>query len=334
MKKILLLIVVSLLGCSGCAALRQSKEWESFNVAGPAIADREAIRVAVGKDGSIWVARLKGLLTVIKGKDRKIYSVRDFEGYCEDYRRRPRIYLLEVDPTGRVWVATGEGLYTLMKDGKWHKCRIVESEEPLWRQVCRVEFLTTGPDGTVWVSTGSLRKVIVSDNDVRFSPPYLYVHIGSIAVAADGKVWMCMPGEGIGVFDGKRLEKIYGLREGLRTKYIRKVFIDSEGNVWALDGGISLLRGGLWITVLDPGVLGTSKISSFIVSLDGKLWIGTSKHGVFVYDRNGTCLAHYTFESGLPGDSIKDIKVSADGNIWVATEGGVAVHMEISDESK
>ncbi len=329
MKRLSLLIAVALLGCFGCAALRQTEEWEVVSVVEYATGKREAIRIAIEKNGGVWVAYPEGVFAVIKARIPKVYSVSDFKEYYGRSRYRyPVISVLQVDPLGRVWIGTEEGLYTLMRDGKWHKSRIAESKEPLRRQLCEINSFVACLDGTIWVSADGLRRVTVAGNKVNFSSLCLDLDAGSMALGTDGRIWMCIPREGIGVFDGEKLEKVYGIEEGLISRSMRQVLVDSEGNVWALDGGVSVLEEDAWTTIVHESALGSGNATSLAVSPDGKVWVGTANDGLFVYDRAGLFLKHYTVENGLPGNSVRDVEVSADGDIWIATNNGIAVHRD------
>lgn len=57
---------------------------------------------------------------------------------------------------------------------------------------------------------------------------------------------------------------------------------------------------------------------------DGAIWVGSNNEGVFriVMDSNREVLAFST-ANGLPNNSIRDIEEDAEGNMWIATAGGV-----------
>jgi signal transduction histidine kinase/streptogramin lyase len=53
----------------------------------------------------------------------------------------------------------------------------------------------------------------------------------------------------------------------------------------------------------------------------GHFWLGTSDHGLFRFDTNGTVL-QFTRKDGLSSDSVRVVFEDSEGNIWVGTEGG------------
>lgn len=55
----------------------------------------------------------------------------------------------------------------------------------------------------------------------------------------------------------------------------------------------------------------------------GRLWIGTYKHGVFVYDEKADAFRHLTVEDGLSHPETHIIYKDSEGNMWVGTGGGI-----------
>ncbi|MAU00314.1 MAG: hypothetical protein CL608_24500 [Anaerolineaceae bacterium] len=67
--------------------------------------------------------------------------------------------------------------------------------------------------------------------------------------------------------------------------------------------------------------LAENRTTSVAVGIDGAIWVGTASAGVSRYD--GTDWQTFTSADGLPGDSVRDLVVSADGLVWAATDGGI-----------
>lgn len=66
-------------------------------------------------------------------------------------------------------------------------------------------------------------------------------------------------------------------------------------------------------------------IWSMAIDHDGNLWAGTSWNGLLRFD--GADWTHLTrSNSELPHDSVGDIEVDVQGNIWLATDGGIACY--------
>lgn len=55
----------------------------------------------------------------------------------------------------------------------------------------------------------------------------------------------------------------------------------------------------------------------------GRVWIGTYKHGVFVYDEKADAFRHLTVEDGLSHPETHIIYKDSEDNMWVGTGGGI-----------
>lgn len=56
---------------------------------------------------------------------------------------------------------------------------------------------------------------------------------------------------------------------------------------------------------------------------DGNVWIGTYKHGIYVYNKLSGEFKHLTTKDGLTHPEIHSLHKDASGNMWVGTGGGV-----------
>ncbi|WP_334048688.1 hybrid sensor histidine kinase/response regulator [Alteromonas gracilis] len=61
------------------------------------------------------------------------------------------------------------------------------------------------------------------------------------------------------------------------------------------------------------------------IALDdkGRVWIGTYKHGVFIYDVKADAFRHLTVKDGLSHPETHIIFKDSEGNMWVGTGGGI-----------
>ena len=82
------------------------------------------------------------------------------------------------------------------------------------------------------------------------------------------------------------------------------------------------LKGPFDLDESDP----TSRISNFINSIyqdaEGSYWFGTYGMGVIHYD-GGDTLNFFSVDDGLGGKDIREIINDEEGNIWMATNGGL-----------
>ena len=103
---------------------------------------------------------------------------------------------------------------------------------------------------------------------------------------------------------------------------------DGPGNLWAgvreSGPGLGLLKfsGGVWKTYETPAVDGSKlPVSSLLFDRQGSLWIGTAGKGLFKLS-NGR-LDHFDTTDGLSGDTVCSLFEDWEGDMWVATSGGL-----------
>lgn len=110
---------------------------------------------------------------------------------------------------------------------------------------------------------------------------------------------------------------------------------DASGRLWVGSGQAGAAyhdTNGRWHGV--PGFSPTpaqgnfATVRAFAESGDGTEWIGTDGNGVLSYRAGDPAVRHIAHDaaqpSSLPGDSIRGLLHDATGNLWVATDLGVA----------
>ena len=88
-----------------------------------------------------------------------------------------------------------------------------------------------------------------------------------------------------------------------------------------------------WYTHRPKGDDGEERnsLSVTCLAVDEKFtWLGTNE-GVLRYDKAGDYWETYTVENGLPSNTVRDVAVK-DYDVWIATDGGVAVFNRLSDD--
>ena len=100
------------------------------------------------------------------------------------------------------------------------------------------------------------------------------------------------------------------------------------GSVWAAletagpKLGVTYFADDKWSSYVAKGFEGSSvKAHCFLVDRDKSLWIGTENQGLYRI-RDGVA-DHYGSADGLSSDAISGLFQDREGNIWVATDGGL-----------
>ncbi len=121
----------------------------------------------------------------------------------------------------------------------------------------------------------------------------------------------------------------YSTKNGLTSASVYSIIKDRFGFIWlATEDGLSRFDGTNFKAYRhDPGNpngLRVNHISSLYESKDGCIWIGTNGGGLSYYDRSKDSIFNYTAKDPTQiGPAINAINGDRDGNVWVASFGGL-----------
>jgi PAS domain S-box-containing protein len=118
------------------------------------------------------------------------------------------------------------------------------------------------------------------------------------------------------------------IAELAKSDGVINVALGPSGTAWAsLDGtgpqlGLRHYSGGKWTSYAVPG-LDRARVRPGELRVDrrGSLWVGTMNDGV--YRICGGVADHYGVSDGLSGNGVTSFFEDREGNIWVATDGGL-----------
>jgi ligand-binding sensor domain-containing protein len=101
--------------------------------------------------------------------------------------------------------------------------------------------------------------------------------------------------------------------------------LDEQDRFWISNekGEISVVDSDMRVTRY-PGDAETDLVFVFGVDQQNRVW-GTTDEGLYMYTPEGKGTVYKTRNSGLPHSRIHDALLDSQGNVWVATEGGLAV---------
>ncbi len=264
---------------------------------------------------------------------------------------------IAVEPSGRVWAATGAGVRYL-DGGNWKKPSGGAEIGPVYT-------VHRDASGVIWagawnglytVTQEAVSKPVISDTLISAIGEYDDSETGGVTLVAAGP-------HGIWQIDGRVAKRI-----GARTQTsIRAVLPVRDNKIWVgTASGLFLLdlsRNPVLSTrYSEPSVVLSSNISylkalpsgdvavgstggvdfyhgstrrdslsvkdglpnRYVTSIasepDGRLWIGT-KLGVARYYEHGWSLRHS--RRWLQSNDVRDVAIGNDGSAWIATAGGV-----------
>lgn len=120
------------------------------------------------------------------------------------------------------------------------------------------------------------------------------------------------------------LQTLFDVDSGLPSNNVTTIMQTSDGYIW-LGGYNGLIRfdGTQFRTVadIDTEGFGSSSIRALVEDKNGVLWIGTNDMGLFTY-KNGK-FTHIESD-GLFSDSVRTLKLAADGSVLVGSTKGCA----------
>jgi len=168
-------------------------------------------------------------------------------------------------------------------------------------------------DGTLWVAFGDGSGLRIQDGAIEGHASAGEQNMGGqVALAADGndRVWLASGGR-LSVFGAGGFSHAADLPEG-------KVCLapSQDGGLW-IAAGRSLLRLGASGAVAPAGTLPEAGVMCMHEDLAGRLWIGTSRNGLFCRNAGG-------FQPVTTvGRGICSIAEDRDGNLWVGSSAGL-----------
>ncbi|HEY6769597.1 MAG TPA: two-component regulator propeller domain-containing protein, partial [Candidatus Sulfotelmatobacter sp.] len=277
--------------------------------------------IAQTTDGYLWIGTQAGL-TRFDGV--RFVSWRPPEG-----KELPssRINSLLGARDGSLWIGTAMGL------ARWRNGQLTNYRNPAGSIMAILEDRA----GAIWIARanisdtkGPLCKVIDTGlrcygKDDGVAVPY------AVALANDslGNVWLA---GGLMVSRWQPSSADTYVSAGLDPAEIfngvSALADRPDGFLWVglvhsgKGGGLRQLAQGTWKPFVTPEFDGsTLEVTALLLDRDRSLWVGTLNQGI--YRIQGNKIDHFRSSDGLSGDSVTGLFQDREGNIWVATSGGI-----------
>ena len=287
--------------------------------------------------GYLWFGGENGLMR-FNGINSQVFQFSpDAKGLSHSF-----VWDLAVDTTGRVWVATSEGLNWFdhgHPEPFWFRGSeyvVVDAQgqpldpEPLEEEV--VFSLAVEPDNTLWagVSQGLFRKRPNSDRFERIQG-FEGVQIREITLGPQW-VWLGTLDKGLMALHRQTLEVRTwqhepGNPDSLPNNFVNAIALDATDQVWVGTYGSGVARltsdGTKFIPIelaRVPGIDSNHIVWALHFSPDGKLWVASDSEGVAIFDTRSGQVQHLRHDpidaTSINSDKIRAIYESADGDMW------------------
>lgn len=276
--------------------------------------------IAVDRDNNIWAGSINGDKIFCIGSDGVV-----------SFSRTGGIMSITVDSENTKWVGTF--LLGLFKFDNltWTYCKTGNSgltQDRIW---------SIFPDqkGNIWMGTeqrGIVRfdgtswtEFPMLNNSFRTSPGVM-----QICGDKDGKVWMASE-QGVGVFDGSKMEILSPENSQLPEYFVRSIAIDQHGNKWFgmnTKGLVKYNSAQYELFNTANSEMPSDEVSALALDQHGSLWIGFGNTGN---------IAKFTGQDwviyrGSGSRRTNDLFFDHLGNLWVS--GGFCEITSMFDGAK
>ncbi|MBM6861671.1 histidine kinase, partial [Clostridium saudiense] len=179
------------------------------------------------------------------------------------------------------------------------------------------------------LDTGEITRYLVSEEDKLHSNTV----VDELLIDSKGRLWVCTI-NGLNLYDSENDNFIKVASEYLENKGLQDIAEDDDGNIWVStrDGLFKYNYEKNSVETFyhdenDENTISENNIFSLHYSND-ELWIGTKTGGLNIMNIKDYSIKRYVHDSNnpksIPSNLIRDIIRDKDGNIWLATDQGLA----------
>src|SRR5580704_7176090 len=278
--------------------------------------------IAQTTDGFLWITTAQGLM--------RFDGVRFLPWQPPQGQNLPGTHFSAIfgSRDGSLWIGTTRGLARL-KDGQLRT--FTDLEHP-----AGIFAIIEDASGTIWATRygPNAREAplcSITEETLRCFGKKDGIPVGyglGLTHDSEGNIWFgskvlvrWRPGIPATTYFGE-------INELAKSDGVINVALGPSGTAWAsLDGtgpqlGLRYYSGGKWTSYAAPG-FDPARVRPGVLMIDrrGSLWIGTMNDGI--YRICGGVADQYGVSDGLSGNGVASLFEDREGNIWVATDGGL-----------
>lgn len=345
------LIVSSLCGLNVYNPLKDNFEQIRSDIPGQVspLLNSNFVNCMVPDGKHIWIGTESGGINKLTPKRLSLHNYIHSQEDSWSISRNPVNAIYE-DPDGTLWVGTVEGgLNRKEKSGDRFTHYTAENGSLTHNSVSAI---TADTEGRLWVGTWGGGINLLNRHDPRkplkiivqnAETPYPISFIGSLTFdTRNHGVWIGS-NEGLYFYDLQQEKVTSPLPDSIARNIQGCIgsIIDRQSQLWigCMEGAyvIDLQKGRLpdgtfsyrhlkyKLDQPESGLI--EKISCFHESPDGALWLGSNGYGLYRRDLSAEgeeTFTAFTTRNGLPNNSIRSILEDGRGDLWIATDNGLA----------
>jgi ligand-binding sensor domain-containing protein/signal transduction histidine kinase len=279
----------------------------------PSLDHVQVLTLLKDRDSNLWVGTARGLLRI------NAAGISTLEE--KDLRGDGGINTLFEDREGNIWVGGARGVERIRdsafvtyspEDGLPS-----EHNGPIYADAENSIWFAPLEGGLYRLRNGKSEAIRIAglDKDVIYS-----------ITGQKDEIWVGRQRGGLTRLryeNGSLASQTYTEANGLVQNSVYSAYQSRDGAVWAgtVNGGISRLKGGRFVTYTSASGLSSNTVYSIAESPDGTIWVGTP-NGL-----NAWAAGHwrtYTSRAGLPSDEVKCLLEDSSGVLWIGTTEGLA----------
>ena len=300
-------------------------ETNAYPLGGPAAPIR-ALDLLRDRHGALWIGTAKGVVHAYEGRLDTFAQVDGLSGDA--------VLGLFEDREGSIWVSTANGL------DRFRALVVSALSERQGLSNAQAFSVAAAPDGSVWLGTrDSLEKLqdggvtsyraharsgVASTTRQVVGNGFPGAALGVLLADSRSRVWTATTAS-FGYFDRDRAHYV-GV-PAVAVRAVRSMAEDTDGNLWIADqqAGLVRLSSSGRVDQTPWAALGHKDFATSIAAdvVRGGLWLGFWDGGVSLL-QNGAVRDTYQPGQGLGKGHVSNLRLDADGALWVATAGGLS----------
>ncbi len=280
--------------------------WQEYHhgfVVGKDEGDNDVRSIAADELSNIWIATAAGIFMKNSHED-------SWSPLMDETSRGPAYAVLSDNETG-VWMGTWDGVYQYQD----HKLRKIEGVQGPVSVLCKAKegVYAIGPKG-LW---------LYSDHHFQKKNYPIARSVQNAISDEMGGLWIATK---VGLYHcSDKNTTLYNDTTQLISAYTEGIALNNKSQLWVAGmGGVSIRKNNQLVKSLKPkDGLPTAYLNCIEKAPDGTMWVGT-RQGIVRYKPDGSHSLLFS-QRWLVNDDVRDMSFDAEGNVWVATAGGVSV---------